>query len=119
MSTRTLGSTASSGRMSNSQYDQKSSASTPQSSAPSPADAVDPNYVNVGYEHWLQVRRQWKSASAPAPSGSSRARQVDPDDIADRLFRTNNGVVHLPYPVPLGQMVEILMDAWEAEGLYG
>ena len=42
---------------------------------------------------------------------------VDVDDIIDRLF-SQSGSMSLPEPMPLGQMIEILNDVWENEGLH-
>eukprot|EP01039_Chlorochromonas_danica_P004097 gene4095-4485_t len=88
------------------------------------------HYVNAGYERWLTLRQQWRTGglavgvavgggggggrASPLPQ---RTRPIDPDEIAERIFRVTNGPIHLPYPVPLPDMVEILTEAWEAEGL--
>ena len=46
-----------------------------------------------------------------------RAKSVDVEDIIERIYsQTGNG--ELPEPIPLGQMIDILIDFWEADGLY-
>lgn len=99
-------------RQVSSQYDSK------QSSSPSRRQQ---EYVNTGYQHWMETRQQWRNApstSPPSPSRSSQ-RPVNASEILDRLTHSQTHPVHLPYPVPLPTMVEILMEIWEADGLYG
>lgn len=76
------------------------------------------DFVNVGFNTWTSLRQQWRTPTSGPPSPANRTRPIDHDEIADRIFRATGGPIHLPYPVPLLQMVEILNDAWEAEGLY-
>jgi len=39
------------------------------------------------------------------------------DDVIERIYsNTSNGV--LKEPIPLGQMIDLLIDFWEADGLY-
>ncbi|CAM9541433.1 unnamed protein product, partial [Heterosigma akashiwo] len=49
--------------------------------------------------------------------GGTRARDIDIDLIIDRIF-SSASKGRLPYSVPLPQMIDILVDLWEAEGLY-
>jgi hypothetical protein len=52
-----------------------------------------------------------------ARSIARTAKTIDPDEIIDRIFSsTGNGA--LPEPVPLPQMIDILIDFWEVDGLY-
>jgi len=44
-------------------------------------------------------------------------KSVDIDNIIERVFTANGGGT-LPEPIPLSQMVDILIDFWEADGLY-
>jgi hypothetical protein len=48
---------------------------------------------------------------------NKRAKYVDVDDVIERIF-SHNGDGTLAEAVPLGQMVDILIDTWEADGLY-
>jgi hypothetical protein len=46
-----------------------------------------------------------------------RAKNVDVDDVIERIYsQTGNGA--LREPLPLGQMIDLLIDFWEADGLY-
>lgn len=45
------------------------------------------------------------------------AKSIDVDDIVERIYsNASNGV--LKEPIPLGQMIDLLIDFWEADGLY-
>jgi hypothetical protein len=113
---RILTTIMSSGRVVNSQYDTKEA--TPSTINTNNHNQSD--FVNTGYENWLQIRQQWRNAPPAATNQPTRTRPVDPDEILDRLTRGNGGgPIHLPYPVPLETMVEVLMEIWEEEGLYG
>lgn len=88
-------------------------------------------YVNVGLQRWEKLRADWKSGSAggassdagggkvparPHHRGEVRAKSIDVEDVIERIFsQTGKGL--LPEPIPLGQMIDILVDFWESEGL--
>jgi hypothetical protein len=44
--------------------------------------------------------------------GHPRARSVDVDTIIESIFSTT-GDARLPQPVPLSQMIDLLVDFWE------
>jgi hypothetical protein len=46
-----------------------------------------------------------------------RAKDIDSEDIIQRIF-SQTGTGALKEPVALSQMVDILIDFWEADGLY-
>lgn len=48
----------------------------------------------------------------------ARARTMDVDEVIDDLFSSRGGVGNLPQSVPLPQMIDLLVDLWEAEGLF-
>jgi len=79
-------------------------------------------YVNVGLQRWEKLRAEWKSGAAGGkaqvrPRGEVRAKSIDVEDVIERIFsQTSKGV--LPEPIPLGQMIDILVDFWESEGLF-
>jgi hypothetical protein len=43
-----------------------------------------------------------------------RAKSVNVEEVAECIFMSTV----LPVPLPLSQMVDILVDCWEADGLY-
>lgn len=48
---------------------------------------------------------------------SCRAVSVNVDDVIESVYsQTSNGT--LPQPIPLGQMISMLMDFWEGDGLF-
>jgi len=102
-------------------------------------------FVNKGLERWEKVRSQWLNQShgnaVASPSVRSRscypcqgelisrnrggAIDLNLDDVID-LIVTNRwrvtadnpkNKVKFSHPIPLPQMVDILVDLWEAEGL--
>jgi hypothetical protein len=95
-------------------------------------------YVNVGLVHWEKQRLAWLAMNRNTTSkyggdtdetSSSNMRDpfqaipVDVDEIIDVIFqspkqwREEGGPRRFPCAVPLPQMVDILQDLWEAEGL--
>lgn len=42
---------------------------------------------------------------------------MDVDAIIESIF-SSNGDARLPQPVPLSKMIDLLVDFWEADGLY-
>lgn len=79
-------------------------------------------YVNVGFQRWEKQRAEWRSGVGKSGSGVSRrgevrAKTIDVEDVIERIFsQTGKGI--LPEPIPLGQMIDILVDFWESEGLF-
>lgn len=98
--------------------------------------------VNSGLQNFEQIRREWKTSSGkfasnpsvtqrgynpyfqqqmqrypPGSSADPAPAAVDPDEIIERLF-SGSGNGALPESIPLGQMIKILSDVWETEGLY-
>lgn len=47
----------------------------------------------------------------------SRAKNVDVDEVIQRVYSSQGGGL-LPEPIPLSQMIDILIDFWEADGLF-
>lgn len=88
---------------------------------PSSNSLSEEPYINIGRERFEKIRADWVK---PKPGVLSRkssaevlAKSVDVEDVIERLFAQNGGGV-LPEPIPLGQMIDILIDFWEADGLY-
>jgi hypothetical protein len=93
------------------------------------AVVVDPpvEFINEGLIRWEAARHGWLGARASDDSSSAKATAVplDVDKIIDVLFHassrearaSNLSPEKFPRQVPLPQMVDILSDLWEAEGL--
>lgn len=78
-------------------------------------------YHNAGLERWMAGRAAWKKPLAEQKSaekhGEIRSKSLDVDAVIEHVFsQPLSG--QLPQPVPLGQMIDILIDFWEADGLY-
>eukprot|EP01012_Entosiphon_sulcatum_P013192 TRINITY_DN18465_c0_g1_i1.p1 TRINITY_DN18465_c0_g1~~TRINITY_DN18465_c0_g1_i1.p1 ORF type:complete len:115 (+),score=9.51 TRINITY_DN18465_c0_g1_i1:33-347(+) len=70
-----------------------------------------------GVMKYVAIRNSW------AGDGSSRAqlrpsKPIDLDAVCDCLASTNLKPVTFPQPVPLAEMVNLLVELWEEEGLY-
>ncbi len=94
------------------------------------------DFVNHGLQKFDEVRQQWKNGTGiyAKPSGPDhplnniyserliRPRRgnsnLDADEIQERIFSNTPSEMVLPEPVPLSQMVDVLLDVWEADGLY-
>jgi hypothetical protein len=99
-------------------------------SSPRSATMIKPEeeggFVNHGLVLWEKSRHEWLTINRAEQDNSSAravATPLDVDDIIDVIFtssrqlREHGGPRHFPQPVPLPQMVDILQDLWEAEGL--
>ena len=98
-------------------------------------------FVNTGFNRWEEIRNQWVSSAAVGKS-KRHAKDIDMDEVID-LVVSNRWRQQLPKgmssssssldtaksatkrrdeacfanPVALPQMVDLLVDLWEAEGL--
>ena len=94
----------------------------------------------IGLLRWERQRSEWLSASRterPEPSRlvssmraivdfeqlsvaisrlARRARYIDVDEVIESIFSSPTG--ELPYSVTLPQMIDLLVDLWEADGLF-
>jgi len=79
-------------------------------------------FHNLGLERWENGRAEWRrpaagGSKAGGKKGEVRGRNLDVDAVIEHVFsQPLSG--QLPHPVPLGQMIDILIDFWEADGLY-
>lgn len=46
-----------------------------------------------------------------------RAKSLNVESVIEKVFSPSEDNT-LPEPIPLGQMVDILVDFWEADGLF-
>ncbi|KAG4389315.1 hypothetical protein AAZX31_06G065700 [Glycine max] len=87
--------------------------SDPQSSADIQIDS--PEYVNHGLLLWNQMRRQWVGNRRRENKKQVGEPIISWNATYESLMGTNK-----PFhrPIPLGEMVDFLVDIWEMEGLY-
>lgn len=77
-------------------------------------------FVNKGLAIWESKRQEWllhRNASIRAPQ---HAKNLDVDEVIDTLFASSRPDALPKYfstSIPLPQMIDILQDLWEAEGL--
>ncbi|CAM9129055.1 unnamed protein product [Ectocarpus fasciculatus] len=83
-------------------------------------DTARPKFVNRGLLRWERERKAWLAGGSGGPVGRrrARARTMDVDEVIDDLFSGRGGTGNLPQSVPLPQMIDLLVDLWEAEGLF-
>ena len=74
-------------------------------------------FANEGLLKWEQDRNSWRSVCSSKSTKTNHSQSVDVDVIIEHIF-TNPGKTALPSPVPLPQMIDILVDFWESDGLY-
>lgn len=81
---------------------------------------TEEEFINPGLQRWEQIREDWVKvvpSKATKRKGEVKAKPVDVDDVIERIYsQTGNGT--LRDPLPLGQMIDLLIDFWEADGLY-
>ena len=82
-------------------------------------------FRNEGLMRWEELRAEWLRPKNQSESKQQKAakdknkqqREINAEDIAERIFSQNGGW-QLAEPVPLSDMVDILIDFWQDEGLY-
>ncbi len=80
---------------------------------------------SLGLARWEKAREQWLAHKSDTDSTSKAAVPLEVDEIIDVIFNPrwrNAGEEdgpprRFPQNVPLPQMVDVLVDLWEAEGL--
>jgi len=107
-----------------------------QPTASAAVDTVTPSqdeFVNNGLARWLATREAWCGNGAAKKNSTGKgtvirkASPIDVDGVIDVLFdprwrgggRVKVSLVPPRFPtnVPLPQMIDVLTDLWEAEGL--
>ncbi|CAM9128396.1 unnamed protein product [Pylaiella littoralis] len=83
-------------------------------------EAASPQFINQGLLRWERERQAWLAGGSSGPVGRrrARARTMDVDEVIDDLFSGRPGTGSLPQSVSLPQMIDLLVDLWEAEGLF-
>ncbi|CAK8568628.1 unnamed protein product [Lathyrus sativus] len=87
-------------------------------SDPQSSDGIQtdpPEFVNHGLLLWNQVRQQWIGNRKP-----ERKTQVGEPKISWNASYESFLGTSKPFPhrIPLGEMVDFLVDIWELEGMY-
>lgn len=85
-------------------------------------------FLNPGLANWEAGRSRW--LGQPEAGREAKAVNIDVDEIIDLIIsnrwrqeeslpgrKAGGGSESFPTPVPLPQMVDLLQDLWEAEGL--
>ncbi|KAK4274436.1 hypothetical protein QN277_017655 [Acacia crassicarpa] len=87
--------------------------SDPQSSGSSQNDHHE--FINHGLLLWNQIRQQWIGNKKPEKKTQVREPKISGNATYENLLGTNKP---FPQPIPLGEMVDFLVDVWEQDGLY-
>lgn len=74
-------------------------------------------FVNHGLNNWEKIRANWRSTDKVTKKPDVGAKNVDVDEVIQRVYSSQGGGL-LPEPIPLSQMIDILIDFWEADGLF-
>eukprot|EP00271_Cylindrocystis_brebissonii_P017294 TRINITY_DN4439_c0_g1_i3.p1 TRINITY_DN4439_c0_g1~~TRINITY_DN4439_c0_g1_i3.p1 ORF type:complete len:174 (+),score=35.78 TRINITY_DN4439_c0_g1_i3:298-819(+) len=101
-----------SGRGAADQEPQEGEAASPSSEASE--DQLREQFVNHAFNLWTERRQQWVGKPSRRRS-SQRDPVLSPDASYEDLLLDNRA---FPRPVPLPEMVDFLIGAWELEGLY-
>lgn len=73
---------------------------------------------SYGLDRWQQIRKQWLTPTHQVKKETEViAKNIDTEDVIARIFsQSGNGA--LAEPIPLAQMIDLLIDFWEADGLF-
>ncbi|KAI4316326.1 hypothetical protein L6164_024315 [Bauhinia variegata] len=76
-----------------------------------------PEFVNHGLLLWNQIRQEWIGNRRSQTESQRQAREprISWNATYESLLGSNKPFGH---PIPLGEMVDFLVDIWEQEGLY-
>ena len=81
--------------------------------------SAEPAWVNVGLVRWNEQRKVWLAPRPRAGKVATRPKIIPLSvSVVTALVEDMDRVRELPAPVPLPQMVDILVDMWEEEGLF-
>jgi hypothetical protein len=97
----------------------KSSKGSPEESMEEEEEEKEEVFVNRGFALWEKSRHQWLGDRSDTEGSTPLAAiPLDVDDIIDVIFASTRQVRELggpkffPKPVPLPQMIDILVDLW-------
>mmetsp|Transcript_10109 Transcript_10109/g.12267 ORF Transcript_10109/g.12267 Transcript_10109/m.12267 type:complete len:86 (-) Transcript_10109:247-504(-) len=74
-------------------------------------------YSNLGLKRWEEGRKKWLEVEESGVEKTKRAVNVNIDLIIDRIFSPESDGT-LPHAVPLPQLIDLMTDLWEADGLF-
>lgn len=97
----------------------KATSSNRATGADAPVVAAD-GIPETGLERWKAIRKQWQTRTVTSEKGKIgevKTKDVNVEMVIERIFAPK-ATGQLDAPVPLGQMIDILIDFWEADGLY-
>ncbi|KAG9150951.1 hypothetical protein Leryth_003066 [Lithospermum erythrorhizon] len=72
-------------------------------------------FINHGLILWNQTRQQWVGSGKPKKHTGLREPRISWRATYDSLLGTNKT---FRKPIPLGEMIDFLVDVWEQEGMY-
>ena len=73
-------------------------------------------FRNVGLERWQEIRGAWTQRGDLTEQPPKKAQRLDVDGIITCVISGTTG--QLPHAVALPQMIDLLIDVWEADGLF-
>lgn len=74
-------------------------------------------WVNPGLERWTHARQVWLQPRAQPNQPRRTAKNIDLDEVIESIF-TPEAQGRLPCAVSLPQMIDLMVDLWEADGLF-
>ncbi|XP_031504910.1 uncharacterized protein LOC116267381 isoform X2 [Nymphaea colorata] len=81
-----------------------------------PSSTSATEFVNHGLLRWNQIREEFlKNSKKEKQAPQVREPRLSWNATYDSLLGTNKP---FPQPIPLSEMVDFLVDVWEAEGMY-
>ena len=82
--------------------------------------------LGVGYDRWCAIRKAWQTGCKDASTSSLSDKKLTRKKNYDKYVDVDSIVEHIvnprkpafKHPVPLPEMIVILIELWEADGLY-
>ncbi|EGC29334.1 hypothetical protein DICPUDRAFT_159090 [Dictyostelium purpureum] len=76
-------------------------------------DNENKEWVNIGYENWKRINKQWRESISTNPTNASnKYKSVDAVTITEEFLNKNGA---FSKRVPLPDLVAILSEEWENE----
>ncbi|KAF1858622.1 hypothetical protein Lal_00044655 [Lupinus albus] len=71
--------------------------------------------MHAGLLLWNQIRQQWVGNKKSESRNEIREPRISTNASYDNLLGNNKP---FPQSIPLGEMIDFLVDIWELDGLY-